>query len=460
MQIIVKVIVIMSVLAVYPLHSRTVGPAAVSKAVEKPVVTPPLQPERKVPVVDVSKDTILKQLDTLLLQASIDDVWYDAVDNLIFDLYFIDRGMAKDYLKRIHIKNTQIAAAKIPSVTPVPSPTVDVRRGTSPTPPPPPVGKKVIPPSPGGIPTPTPPPGQKGMGPTPPPVGKKGTGPTPPPPPGPMVKKDKQEGPLVKAPIIPAAPQGPEPLSIRGTYSAARLAKETDADLIELFNDLLAALPTSADFWNAKDKKPQLDWENKIGAVKKALLDPKRSTNIDADKRIEDRIKEVRTEKAQQGQKQQAAAEQAKEKEERKEEVSEAELVVLIETLLKQPNVSDFKWLVKFTTNVKKLDAINHDMAVEYESNFIKKFPEQKPFLPKKKEVVAKKELTEEEQKMEIIDKILNEKPFMWAIKVREHVQALYDMSPVLGLKYQEKVLAATKEATGKADRPFLKMAE
>jgi hypothetical protein len=300
---------------------------------------------------------------------------------------------------------------------------------------------------------------QKGT-PPPPPAGGVKKGATPPPPPGPMAKKGAKKTEKDIAAAIAPKTKTPEPLSIKGTYSAARLAKETDNDLLTLFNDLLEALATTADFWSAKDKKPQLDWDNKINAVKKALLDPKRTITIDVNKAIQDRINQVRMEKAQAGQAQQAAVEKAKEKEKPKEEVSEPELIEQINKLLKKADTSDMLWLIQFKGIVRSLDTVNHDKALVYENDFIKQFPGQKPFLPKKKAVAIVKELTEEDKLVAKIDKIIELKPMFWNIAVREDIQQLYDMNQQRGLEYEKKVLDPQLTGAKKADKPFLKLKE
>ncbi len=117
-------------------------------------------------------------------------------------------------------------------------------------------------------------------------------------------------------------------------------------------------------------------------------------------------------------------------------------------------------WLIQFKGIVRSLDTVNHDKAIVYEDDFIKQFPGQKPFLPKKKAVVIAKELTEEDKLVEKIDKIIELKPGLWNITVREYIQQLYDMNPQRGLEYEKKVLDPKQTGAKKADKPFLKLKE
>ena len=64
--------------------------------------------------------------------------------------------------------------------------------------------------------------------------------------------------------------------------------------------------------------------------------------------------------------------------------------------------------------------------------------------------------MTPVEKQMAMIDKILNEKLVLWAIKVREPIQELYNMNPEFGIECQDKYLGVAKEVTGKNEKPFL----
>lgn len=421
----------------------------------------------------LQEDEIIQELDEKLRSTVIDDAWYEHVNNLVFDLALFNRSASQAYLKKIRSKinlasalqssppivepeKKEISAMPVPEEPSAPSSSVgqSMKRGTPPAPPAMKKGTPPPPPSAGGL-------MKKGTPAAPPSVGaKKGGSATPPPPPGPMVKGKKTSVPQGKtSPATPAAVKGPEPLSITISYGGPQLAKRSNEEIIELFNNLLEALAIRGDFWDAVKKEPMPEWRNRIDTVKKAIADPKRNLTINAAPIIENRIKQVRAEKAQQGLQKQESAEKEKQKIEMP-EFTQEELIVQINGLKKRTDPSDFKWLIEFQGSIKKLDKINHDKAVEYEAEFIKNFPGQKQFLPKKKEAVVVKELTEEEKLIAAIDTILNEKPILWAIKAREPIQLLYDMNPVKGFEYQEKYLAATQQATGKTDKPFLKMKE
>jgi hypothetical protein len=399
------------------------------------------------------------------------------VNDLIFDLAAVDRNLSQEYLKKIRIKTTPVVLPQSAKST---APTAETAKTVAKEEPKPTEGKAPIAePMKRGTPPATPPllrpssakatedtqgfggqaaGGMKQGTPPPPPGGMKkpGNAGGPPPPPGPMIKKGKN-APAQKGQAAPVVPKGPDPLTITGSYSAGQLAKRSNEEIIELFNKLLDALGTNPDFWDAAKKEPKLDWNNKISTAKKALMDQKRNLALNGEQMIKDRIQQVRIEKAQQGLEKQNAAQMAEKKVE-KLEYTQEELVAKIDALKKRMDPSDFKWLIEFQGNIKKLDKINHEKAAEYEAEFIKKFPGQKLFLPKKKEAEVKKELTEEEKIISNIEKILSEKPNFWAVKVREPIQELYDINSVRGLEYQDKYIAATKEATGKADKPFLRL--
>ena len=403
-----------------------------------------------------------KQLDEKLQSPTIGE----DVDNALLELAVLDMNAAKIYLKKIEDKKIQLAVAQLPSspstaqapVAPAKSESGEMKRVTPPpvpgamtrgTPPPPPGAMKSGTPPPPGMPmksgTPPPPPGA--------PMVKKG----PPPPPGPMPgKKNASNASPTKIAEAPAKPQGPKPLSIDESYSKTRLVKESTEALLTLFNELLVALSGDR-FWDGVAQKPKLDWDNRAQAVKNALLAPGRTIDIDPKKKIEEAIAETKKAKKEQGVARLAQRE-LEQKEPLVQQETEEELTKKINMLKKSPDVSDFKWLVEFIGTIKKLDKINHAKALEYEDAFITEFPDQKRFLPKPKVVEVKKELTPKEEKMAIIDKMISDKPNFWAIKAREPVQDLYDMDQVLGLEYQDKVLAETKKVTGKTDKPFLKL--
>lgn len=352
----------------------------VEKGKEAPTLVPPTQSDNN------AKKEIEKKLDDLLQQKMIDELWYTGVNNLIFDLAVIDRNLSNEYLKKVRQKTVTIPVKIVspaldsesvqkntPAISPLPpknqSPQPrEISKGSPPPPPPS-----------GGI--------AKGGIPLPPNSGvKKGT---PPPPPGPMVKGAKAT-PAAKGKSSPViSPKGPDPLTIRESYGAKQLEKRTNEEVIELFNKLLEALGTYTDFWDAVQKKPKLDWENKINTVKKTLVDPKRNISIDAAKAIADRIVQVRTDKAKEGLAKQAMAEK-KEEEKEREEFSESELIAKIESLKKREKVNEMNWLIEFQGNIKKLDKVNHEKALSYQNEFIKKFTGQRPFLPKRKPIEVK----------------------------------------------------------------------
>lgn len=433
--------------------------------VSSPSVAPEKTIEAALPVMpSASKDQIIIELDKKLRSTIIDDAWYKAVDNLIFDLALIDRDISSEYLKKVLDKMTSSVAAAAPPVSP---PAVDVKKENPPAAPSSEINKGMPPAVPGGmkVGNPPPPPAgmKKGTPPAAPGAGPIKKGGTPPPPPGPMTTKGKGAAAINKA-TEPEKPKGLDPLSERQTYGLAQLmnAKRTDEEIVVLFNKLLDALGTVADFWDAVKKEPKLDWSNKIGTAKNAVIKrniPIDEAKTDPAKKIADRIVQVRADKAKQGLEKQVAVAQEEKKETHAESLSEKELIIEIEKLRKEPKESDFAWVLKFQGFIKRLDQINHEKAVQYESEFLKKYPKQKSFLPKKKAPEAiKKELTTEEKIMADIDKILQGKEGMWAIKAKNPIQELYDMNPDLGLQYQDKYLAATKAATGKDDKPFLQL--
>ncbi len=440
--------------------------------VQKPIMGQPL-PSSQLPFrytlpINISKEKIISQLNELLQQSEVDDTWYASVDDLIFDLALLDRNLSREYLKKIHNKIVQIAVAAmpVPSVekeVPVPPVVSEPVKKESPqmapegmkkgTPPAPPVPMKK-----GGTPPPAPGPMQKGIPPAPPAPGQMKKGGTPPPPPGPMAQGKKKSTPSATGPAAPAAPKGPELLSIDQTYGLRQLEKRTTEELKELFDKLIEALASKDAFWNAEKKKPQAIWENRIDTLKKVLLarDPKGGFA----EQIAKRIIQVRNEKDQKGFEKQAAAEQEKKKEEPKEEYTEEQLLKEIELLKNNAKPGDISWSINFRGAVIKLDTFNHEKALEYEAYFIKMNPGQKLFLPKKKEALVKKELTEQEQLVAKIDKIIADKEnnLLWNIKVREPIQELYNMNQELGLKYQQKVIDIAKKDTGKIDKPFLQL--
>jgi hypothetical protein len=441
-----------------------INPQPAPQAIPAAPQQPP-QLTQKIPT--ASKAELIAQLNDKLRATILDEAWYTATKNLLFDLALFDRGLSDDYLEKVFAKNKPVVVVQPTPVPEASSHSAPMKKGTPP-PPPGAVQKPVEKSSETGSPASTPgttqpmkkgtppaPPAsaqKKGIVPPPPPMKAGGT---PPPPPGPMIKGKKAPAGTEQA-AAPPAPKAPLPLSIKESYSVRQLEKRSNDEVVELFNKLLEALAASADFWDAVKKEAKLEWKNKIDTVAKALADPKRSLHMNTNKQIEDRIKQVKEEKTREG-----AAKQAAEKVEEKieqQQLSQEELIKKVEAAKRNADVADFKWLIRFQGAIKDLAKVNHAKALEYETEFITQNPDQKKFLPKAKAGEAPKELTGEEKLTAVIDKILAEKPNFWAIKVREPIQELYDINADLGLRYQDKYLSMSKQVTGKDDKPFLNL--
>ncbi len=110
---------------------------------------------------------------------------------------------------------------------------------------------------------------------------------------------------------------------------------------------------------------PVSKWSNNMSILKTVLVDQNIMTEKDAAKTIADRISEVRAEKT-------AKPPVVGAQEEKpKEELSEQDLIKMINGLLAEPKKGEIGWVVSTKGNIKALDKLNHAEALKYHDKFV-----------------------------------------------------------------------------------------
>ena len=175
-------------------------------------------------------------------------------------------------------------------------------------------------------------------------------------------------------------------------FSVSKLQALDDDTLIKLFRELLDKLGTVPSNWNGmvvekveeKTKygskvynvygAPVAKWTNDINTLKKVLISKKVLSEDQVSQEIKDRITQVRSGKNV------APVTTTQPEEKPKEELTQEDLVRLIEAQLAEPKKDQIGWVVSIKGNIKALDKINHDAALEYHNEFIA-LTKEKPFL-------------------------------------------------------------------------------
>ncbi|HLJ31808.1 MAG TPA: hypothetical protein VKU36_05180 [Candidatus Babeliales bacterium] len=182
------------------------------------------------------------------------------------------------------------------------------------------------------------------------------------------------------------------PKATEQIFSVSKLQPLDDDTLIKLFRDLLDKLGTVPSNWNGmvvekveeKTKygskvynvygAPVAKWTNDINTLKKVLISKKVMSEEQVTQEIKDRIVQVRSGKNV------APVTTTQPEEKPKEEFTQEDLVRLIKAQLAEPRQDQIGWVVSIKGNIKALDKINHDAALEYHNKFIT-LTKEKPFL-------------------------------------------------------------------------------
>ena len=414
------------------------GRVNLQPASEKTVTV--VRPELKT----VDKNVIKQKLDALLF-LPVDNRWDDGV-NLLFDLADVDREAARVYFRKMREKIASSVVKPLEGAIEKPSDEPTKIATNIPVSPMKKSEGHPSPPSFSGMQkgTPPPPPGPKKLmekGTPPPPPGPKGAAVKP----GVVVKK-------VGAPIV----KGLEPLSVKESYSAARLDRESDAAIEKLFEELLVALALPGTFWDSKAPgNPSLDWQNKMGAVKKALL-KRPGEKKDYDKIIADRIVAVRNNKKAEAQARLLEKEKQAEDLKPEQDLTEQELHSMIVALFRQKDPSNLQWQIKIQGAIKKLYNVNPEEALKYEKTYLDITKEKKGFIksPVTQKVVEQpKALTEEDKLINEIDTLFAsgvKGPFLY-LPAKRIIEELNPLNHKKAVEYHNKLINITGE------KPFLR---
>lgn len=386
LKIINGIVLIVLIVMVGNLDSRTM----VKQNAARPVVRRDLQAIPNTPffeiknvVSPIEKEIIMQRLDKQL-NLPLDSVWEDDQINNLFDLAKIDPTAARDYFKKIHIKmiNSIPQPSDVVTDKPIvlPKETLPIISVDEPM-------KKAI-----GRQAPP-----KKFGDT-----KVEEVPVIPTEEEPMKIASKKGGaPLggPKKPVVVGEAKEPSsnvknipivaPKVVEQIFSVSKLKDLPNDKLIELFEGLLEALPKS---WNnqvvekVEEKTkygskvynvygaPLPKWLNDINTLKKVFISKNIISEEEITKRIADRIIQVRVEKNVKPPVTVVVEEKPKE------ELTEQDLVRLIKGLLSLPQPDQIGWVVSVKGNIKALDKINHNAALEYHNRFVT-LTKEKPFL-------------------------------------------------------------------------------
>ncbi|HSC24784.1 MAG TPA: hypothetical protein VLB80_01025 [Candidatus Babeliales bacterium] len=323
---------------------------------------PAIHSEEEVVEKLINKDEIIKKLE-VQFQLPRDSEWHKKVSDLIFDLAIFDRQLANSYLNRVY----EIISDDVQKI----AEKAAMSRDTSSIAPPTTTGgmKKGAPPTASGT---------GGMKKGAPPTAPKG---------GPGKNGSKKSAATTKTPEAAVK----EPKIAEQIFSIAKLSELDNEKLLELFNGLLDKLPSN---WNGQaveriEEKtkygskvynvygiPIPKWSNDIGTLKKVLIMKNIMTENDVTKKIIDRINFVRSEKNKKTEANVPSEEKPKE------ELTEGDIINLIKILLAEPKTTEIGWVVSTKGNIKALDKMNHEKALEYHDQFIN-LTKERPFLKK-----------------------------------------------------------------------------
>lgn len=312
-----------------------------------------------------TESMITEELEQLIALSDLqkNESWEQKVNALLFDLAFYDKEKAADYLRKIYKRQglVEYSPKTLGGPTPPPMPGM------------PPVIKA------GGPPPPPPMPGTL-------PVVKTG-GPTPPPMPG-MPKPGEPPAPPLPGGVKPGVPL---PAIVKKPALTPSVLRKLDGqEVLKLFNEHLDGLKNS---WNilveerveVKTKygsrveivrgAPDLGWKNIVNTLKKSLVEKKVMTNDECDKKINERIDQIREEKKS------MKADVSSVVEKVSEEETQVDVERQIKNLLSDPKTTEISWMVGIKSGIKKLDKLNHDAALKYQEDFIKVMPKEKRFI-------------------------------------------------------------------------------
>ncbi len=395
----------------------------VQAVLSRPAVAPAPIP---VSVPKVDQDAITKRLDEQL-RFPVESAWNDRINDL-FDLAMVNRELARDYFIKMRSKMESAEVRpldveeKKPTESMLPAGVEPMKKGTKPAPKPAAPKAQVTEGPKAEVIESTLPAGEEPM--------KKSTG-RPAPQRKPAVPKaEATEAPKVETPEIPSgeemkkgtrpapsrkpgAPSGgpkkaltpakgeaAKPVASKETapkvveqiFSVSRLQQLDNDKLMELLNDLLEKLGTVPSNWNGMivervEEKTQYSskirnvygapvakWTNDINTLKKVIISKNIMPEAEVTQKIADRIAQVRAEKNVKP----AVSTQPEEKP--KEELTEEDLVKLIKAQLADPKADQIGWVVSIKGNIKALDKLNHDAAMQYHDQFIK-LTKERPFL-------------------------------------------------------------------------------
>lgn len=389
-----KVVVLFMMISVWLLNAKTMKTPGQQYSAPKidqkiPVVIEKkeeiITPEVKITTSAINREEIIQKIDNQL-SLPLSDVWYDTMDNLLFDLSAVDRAMARNYVQQVRqkivdsIKPKEVIVEKIvekpvivekiiekPVFIPqkeMPSmqPTGDDQPMI--------VSKKIAPKKLGGEPIVPEGEGMKiGIKKAPPQLGG-----------GPV----KKPGEVVKPVSKPVVPKPVEQI-----FSVPKLKILDNEKLLALFAELLEKLPSN---WNnqvvekVEEKTkygskiynvygaPIPKWVNDMNTLKKVLVMNMIMPEEEITKKVADRIVQVRSEKSVK------PVVSIVQEEKPQEELTEEDIIRLIKGLLAEPKTDQLGWVVSIKGNIKALDKLNHEAALEYHNRFIKLTGE-KPFL-------------------------------------------------------------------------------
>jgi hypothetical protein len=342
-----------------------------------PVIAPapsPIPSPMPAPMMKIDQDAIKKRLDEQL-RSPIESAWNDRVNDL-FDLAMVNRELARDYFIKMREKMLELGVKPVElversSVKPVEEKTEEpMKRATGPgKPAAPKIEPTEVPKTettesiPSGeamtISTKKAPPRRFGQKPVEVPKTEIG--------------KDVAVGKEMKQET-----KAKTPVKTEQIFSKPKL-KELDNDkLLELFKGLLNELGTVLSNWNGmfvekveeKTKygskiynvygAPVSDWTRKIDTLRDVLSDKNIMTKEESKRQKEDRIAQVRAEKA-------AAKPVVQPEEKRTEEITEADVVRDIKELLAKPADSrDARWETAMQANIRRLKPLNPAEAEKY----------------------------------------------------------------------------------------------
>lgn len=326
----------------------------------------------------VDYSAVISKLDDLLVVPTDrkNELWERDVNALIFDLSQHDKDKAQNYIKRTYVRADSVPVCIAPPSGSTITPPFLSSSGV----PKPPVGGPPAPSS-GGVPKPP----SAGI-PLPPSTGSpKLPAGGPPVPPSGGVPKFPTGGP--KPPALPGGkPAQPKPV----VMTLAALNKLSESELRALFDTHLNELKNE---WNGMSEKrievktkhgsrveivrgePSSGWNNKVDTIRKSLVNRTIMTSGDVDKKIQDRIDQVRAEKKT------SLPSGGTISEKPSEEITQKSVEQQLNILFSNPKVDEMSWIVGAKSGIKNLNTFDHAAALKYQEKFIELLPKEKRFI-------------------------------------------------------------------------------